>query len=118
MLRAGCHFLQLRSPQASRRSFHLSQVLSMPAQKIDGNAIAKRIREQISEKIQNTQSKNPRFQPSLAIIQIGERQDSTSYVTMKQKAAADANIDFQHIKLPEDISEAAVSRSALFRPLY
>lgn len=84
----------------------------MPAAKIDGNAIAKSIREQINEKIASTQSRNPKFQPSLAIIQVGERQDSTSYVSMKQKAAADAKIEFKHIKLPEDISEAAVRLSS------
>ena len=85
----------------------------MPAQKLDGNAIAKSIREEINSKIAQTQTKNPKFQPSLAIIQVGERADSTSYVTMKQKAAADAKIDFQHIKLPEDTTEAAV-RHKLF----
>lgn len=81
----------------------------MPAQKIDGNAIAKAIREDIGSQIAAVQAKNPKFQPSLAIIQVGERPDSTSYVTMKAKAAADAKIKFQHIKLPEDIKEAAVS---------
>lgn len=90
------------------RAIHSTRHLAMPAVKIDGNAIAKSIREQISEKIANTQARNPKFQPSLAIIQVGERPDSTSYVSMKQKAAVDAKIEFKHIKLPEDISEAAV----------
>lgn len=80
----------------------------MPATKIDGTTIAKQIRKEINAKIIETQQKNPKFQPSLAIIQVGSRADSTSYVTMKQKAASDAKIDFQHVKLPEDISEAAV----------
>lgn len=86
----------------------------MSAQRIDGNAIAKSIREQLNTKIAQLQSKNPVFQPSLAIIQVGERPDSTSYVTMKQKAAADAKIAFQHIKLPEDITEAAVRLASTF----
>lgn len=82
----------------------------MSAQRLDGNAIAKSVREQISLQIKDTQHKNPNFRPSLAIIQVGDRQDSTSYVTMKQKAAVDAKIEFQHHKLPEETSEAAVSR--------
>lgn len=81
---------------------------AMTAQKIDGTAIAKSIREKIHAQIQETQLKNPRFSPSLAIIQVGNRPDSTSYVTMKAKAAADAMITFQHIKMPEETSEAAV----------
>lgn len=81
----------------------------MPAQKIDGNAIAKSIREDLSSRIAEMQSKNSNFKPSLAIIQVGDRSDSTSYVNMKQKAAAEAKIDFQHIKLPEETTQAAVS---------
>jgi hypothetical protein len=80
----------------------------MPAQKIDGNQIAKSVRERIHAEIQETKAKNPKFAPSLAIIQVGERSDSTSYVNMKSKAAQEASIAFQHIKLPEDITEAAV----------
>lgn len=83
----------------------------MPAQKLDGTAIAKKIREKINSQIIETQAKNPKFQPSLTIIQVGTRPDSTSYVGMKQKAAAEAKIAFQHIKLPEDISQAAVTSS-------
>lgn len=86
----------------------------MPAKKIDGNAIAKSIREDISAQIAATQANNPKFQPSLAIIQVGERPDSTSYVNMKAKAAADAKINFQHIKLAEDTNEAAVSNFWFF----
>ena len=86
----------------------------MVATKIDGTAIAKDIRQRIHTQIKEFQAVNDKFNPSLAIIQVGERPDSTSYVTMKQKAAQDANIRFQHIKLPETITEAAVSTSAFF----
>ncbi|BFZ57486.1 tetrahydrofolate synthase [Savitreella phatthalungensis] len=80
----------------------------MAAQKIDGNAIAKDIRNDINKQISEQQARNPTFKPSLAIIQVGERSDSTSYVSMKAKAAAEANIVFDHVKLPEDISQAAL----------
>ena len=39
------------------------------AAKIDGTAIARRIRERINHDIARRQSSNPRFQPSLTIIQ-------------------------------------------------
>jgi methylenetetrahydrofolate dehydrogenase (NADP+)/methenyltetrahydrofolate cyclohydrolase/formyltetrahydrofolate synthetase len=41
----------------------------MTAQKIDGTAIAKSIREKLGAKIKERQEKNPRYKPSLKIIQ-------------------------------------------------
>jgi methylenetetrahydrofolate dehydrogenase (NADP+)/methenyltetrahydrofolate cyclohydrolase/formyltetrahydrofolate synthetase len=41
----------------------------MTATKIDGTAIAKSIRERIHNEIANTQAVNPRYKPSLKIIQ-------------------------------------------------
>ena len=64
----------------------------MTATKIDGTAIAKSIRERIAKDIQATQAQNPRFKPSLVIIQVGDRSDSSTYVRMKLKAAEEANI--------------------------
>ncbi|PHH53638.1 C-1-tetrahydrofolate synthase, cytoplasmic [Ceratocystis fimbriata CBS 114723] len=75
------------------------------ATKIDGTAIAKSIRERLVVDILKHQETNPRFLPSLSIIQVGDRSDSTTYVRMKLKAAAEANIKCELIKLPEDVSE-------------
>jgi methylenetetrahydrofolate dehydrogenase (NADP+)/methenyltetrahydrofolate cyclohydrolase/formyltetrahydrofolate synthetase len=41
----------------------------MTAQKIDGTAIAKSIRERLGAKIKEKQAKNPRYRPSLKIVQ-------------------------------------------------
>jgi hypothetical protein len=46
-----------------------STSIAMTAKKIDGTAIAKSIRERLQTEIQNTQKTNPRFKPSLKIIQ-------------------------------------------------
>jgi len=54
----------LRSPQS--RSFSSAIMI---AEKIDGTAIAKRIRERINKDIAEKQKANPRFKPSLIIIQ-------------------------------------------------
>jgi hypothetical protein len=43
----------------------------MTATKIDGTAIAKEIRERIHKDIEDAQKSNPRFKPSLKIIQGG-----------------------------------------------
>jgi methylenetetrahydrofolate dehydrogenase (NADP+)/methenyltetrahydrofolate cyclohydrolase/formyltetrahydrofolate synthetase len=41
----------------------------MTATKIDGTAIAKKIREKLHAEIQSAQTVNPRYKPSLKIIQ-------------------------------------------------
>ena len=69
------------------------------------------MREGIAKKIGEIQSKHPRFKPHLAIIQQGDRPDSSLYVRMKAKAAEEANIGFTHLILPEDASEEEVMAS-------
>lgn len=78
------------------------------AAKIDGTAIAKWIRERINKDISDRQAVNPRYKPSLKILQVGDRSDSSTYVRMKLKAAEEANILCDLEKLPEDITEIEV----------
>ncbi|KAL8797473.1 MAG: hypothetical protein Q9195_000289 [Heterodermia aff. obscurata] len=77
----------------------------MAAALIDGTAIAKSIRERISADIKKTQEINPRYKPSLKIIQVGERSDSSTYVRMKLKAAQEADILCELVQFPESITE-------------
>ncbi|TDZ35202.1 C-1-tetrahydrofolate synthase [Colletotrichum sidae] len=77
----------------------------MVATKIDGTAIAKKIRETLASDILEKQKLNSRFQPTLKIIQVGDRSDSATYVRMKDKAAKEANIGCELIHFPESISE-------------
>jgi len=77
----------------------------MTATKIDGTAIAKSIRDRTSKEIAEKQAANPRFKPSLVIIQVADRSDSSTYVRMKLKAAEEANIACSLEKYPESISE-------------
>ncbi|KAF2010782.1 FTHFS-domain-containing protein [Aaosphaeria arxii CBS 175.79] len=78
----------------------------MTATKIDGTAIARSIRLGLCEQIKKQQESNPRYKPSLKIIQVGDRSDSSTYVRMKLKAAEEANIDCELVHFPEDVSEA------------
>lgn len=78
----------------------------MTAIKIDGNAIAKAIREKIHAEIKKKQTTNPRYKPSLTIVQVGDRSDSSTYVRMKLKAAEEADIICDLVHYPEDITEA------------
>lgn len=77
----------------------------MPAQIIDGKAIARDIRAQISREIEQIQATKRRFRPALVIVQVGSRPDSTTYVRMKLKAAVEVNIVCELRSLPEDISQ-------------
>ena len=104
---------QYRSSTSCKLSlqFHRGIALSsksrfMAAGRIDGNAIAKAIRERISAGIKKTQETNPRYKPSLTIVQVGDRADSSTYVRRKLKAAEEADIICRHVHFPESITES------------
>ncbi|KAG0130433.1 formate--tetrahydrofolate ligase-domain-containing protein [Tuber indicum] len=78
----------------------------MVAERIDGTAVAKKVRDRINEEIKKRQETNKRFRPSLTIVQVGDRSDSSTYVRMKLKAAEEANITCEIVKLPADTTEA------------
>ncbi|MCJ1265723.1 tetrahydrofolate synthase [Lobaria immixta] len=77
----------------------------MTASKIDGNAIARDIRDKIKANIKKTQETNPRYKPSLTIVQVGARPDSSTYVRMKLKASEEADINCNVVNYPESITE-------------
>ena len=70
------------SSSLQRKSFS-STSAAMTATKIDGTATAKQIRESIRAQIEETQKSNPRYKPSLKIIQVGERSDSSKYISFQ-----------------------------------
>ena len=84
--------------------------LRMSSKLIDGTQLAKEIRQAVSQRIAEIQATSPTFKPSLAIIQQGDRPDSTTYVNMKRKAAEEAGIAFVHLILPESASEEELAR--------
>ncbi|KAI1389976.1 uncharacterized protein F4822DRAFT_219833 [Hypoxylon trugodes] len=72
--------------RASCRAFS-TRYPTMAATRLDGTAIAKKIRERLAVEIVEKQKSNPKYQPCLKIIQVGDRSDSSTYVRMKLKAA-------------------------------
>ncbi len=82
-----------------------SSASRMAAEKIDGKAIANTIQDRINAEIKKTQKTNPRYKPSLTIVQVGDRSDSSTYVRMKLKAAEEANIICNLVTYPESITE-------------
>lgn len=75
-------------------------------QKIDGRAIAERIKDEITQEIYKL--KGPR--PSLAIILVGEREDSKLYVSLKEREGKKVGIDTHTYKLEEDVSQEELLR--------
>ncbi|KAI9509384.1 C-1-tetrahydrofolate synthase [Russula earlei] len=73
---------------------------AVSAKIIDGTIIAKSIRDSVAQRINALQSRSPRFQPQLTIVQAGARPDSSVYVRMKIKAAEEVGIKYKHITLP------------------
>ena len=97
------HHLSSRS--GSKRFFATTSRI-MAAERLDGTAIAKSIRKKINAEIKKTQETNPRYKPSLTIVQVGDRSDSSTYVRMKLKAAEEANIICNLAHHPETVTEA------------
>lgn len=77
----------------------------MVAQLIDGKAIALQVRTKIHAEINQIQSQHKDFKPTLTIIQVGSRADSSTYVRMKLKAAEEASVECNIINLPETITQ-------------
>ncbi|KAG0174715.1 tetrahydrofolate synthase [Apophysomyces sp. BC1015] len=73
---------------------------------IDGKAIAQSVRTRVKEDIVALQTKFPHFQPHLAMIQVGDRDDSSIYVRMKDKAAKEIGIKTTMERMPETTSQA------------
>jgi methylenetetrahydrofolate dehydrogenase (NADP+)/methenyltetrahydrofolate cyclohydrolase len=76
----------------------------MTAQLIDGKAIAQKVRDEVKEKVaKRVAAGKPR--PGLATVLVGERVDSATYVSMKQKACADLGMTSFHHPVPADVSQ-------------
>ncbi len=70
-------------------------------QKIDGRAIAERIKGKIAGEI----FKFKKLRPNLAIILVGERADSKLYVSLKEREGKKVGIDTHLYQLTSDVSE-------------
>ncbi|KAG0013329.1 tetrahydrofolate synthase [Entomortierella chlamydospora] len=71
---------------------------------IDGKAIAKAIVKNVKTEIEQFKLQNPTFQPRLAIVQLGEKEDSNVYVAMKKKICKQAGIEYTEHHMSESTS--------------
>jgi methylenetetrahydrofolate dehydrogenase (NADP+)/methenyltetrahydrofolate cyclohydrolase len=73
-------------------------------QKIDGAAIAARVKKKIAAEIYKFDG--PR--PNLAIILVGEREDSQLYVSLKEREGKKVGIDTHLYKIKSDVAEEEI----------
>jgi len=71
---------------------------------IDGNQIAKKIREDLKIEIHKISGRKP----GLAFILIGKDPASLSYVKMKKKGCLETGIHSETLELPADVTEASL----------
>lgn len=81
----------------------------MTAQLIDGTAIAQKVRDEVKEKTAKRLAEG-KSQPGLATVLVGDRIDSATYVSMKQKACAELGMTSFHYPVPADISQADLEK--------
>lgn len=81
----------------------------MTAQIIDGTAIAQKVREEVKAKVAARIAAG-KSQPALATVLVGERIDSATYVSMKQKACAELGMTSYHHPLPADVSQEELEK--------
>jgi len=73
----------------------------MPTKLIDGKKIAEQVKTEIAQAI----FKLGGLRPNLAIILVGEREDSSLYVSLKEKQAKSVGIDTHVYKLDKETKE-------------
>ncbi len=76
----------------------------MPAELIDGRAIAKKIRAEVAERAKKLVARGLR--PGLAVVLVGDDPASAVYTSAKAKAAEDAGMYSLNLRLPADTSQA------------
>eukprot|EP00250_Pteridium_aquilinum_P022842 c25792_g1_i1 orf=400-1740(-) len=74
---------------------------------IDGKAIAQKIKEEVAEEVTLLRSKTGKV-PGLAVVLVGERKDSETYVRSKKKGCKEVGIESYGENLPENASEEEV----------
>lgn len=77
------------------------------AKVIDGKQVAKDIKEEIAAEISKMKESSG-VVPGLAVILVGDRKDSATYVRNKKKSCETVGIKSYEVHLPEDASEQEV----------
>jgi len=80
----------------------------LPAEVIDGRAIAKKVRDDAAARAKKLAEKG--VKPGLAVVLVGEDPASVVYTSSKAKAAEEAGMFSVNLRLPAETSEAELLR--------
>ncbi|XP_062863456.1 C-1-tetrahydrofolate synthase, cytoplasmic [Trichomycterus rosablanca] len=83
----------------------------MSAQIISGKEVSAQVRERLKKEVEAMKAQDPNFRPGLVVLQVGNRDDSNLYISMKVKAAAEIGINATHMRLPQTATENEVLQS-------
>ncbi|RXN35978.1 C-1-tetrahydrofolate cytoplasmic-like isoform X1 [Labeo rohita] len=78
---------------------------------VSGNKTSQQVKERLKKEVAEMKNQFSGFRPGLVVLQVGDRDDSNLYISMKLKAAAEIGINANHIRLPETATEDEVLRS-------
>lgn len=84
---------------------------------IDGRALAEKIKDEVVEEIAGGRKGDELLncpRPNLAIVLVGEREDSKIYVNLKEREAKRVGIDTHLYKLEENVSEKELLETIAF----
>jgi len=80
----------------------------LPAELIDGRAIARKVRDEAASRAKKLSEQG--IKPGLAVVLVGEDPASVVYTSSKAKAAEEAGMFSLNLKLPADTSQAELIR--------
>lgn len=95
--------LKVPSRKVEKQIGHF-QLMETQTKLIDGKAIAALVRAEVKDLTADLE-RTTGVTPGLAMILVGERPDSQSYVRNKKKAATEAGFHVTDVELPESITE-------------
>ncbi|CAC5366007.1 MTHFD [Mytilus coruscus] len=78
------------------------------AQILSGKDVSEEIRQGLKTEIEELKTSYPGFCPGLAIVQVGDRDDSNVYIGQKVKNAGAIGVTASHIKLPRTSTQSEV----------
>eukprot|EP00064_Thunnus_orientalis_P007149 superscaffoldBa00000779_g7168 len=83
----------------------------MSAQIISGKEVSAQVRQRLKNEVEQMKLQDPNFRPGLVVLQVGDRDDSNLYISMKLKAAAEIGINATHMRLPKTATEEEILHS-------
>uniref|UniRef100_A0A8C7SAD3 C-1-tetrahydrofolate synthase, cytoplasmic n=1 Tax=Oncorhynchus mykiss TaxID=8022 RepID=A0A8C7SAD3_ONCMY len=75
--------------------------------------VHRQVRERLKKDVAQMKTQDPNFRPGLVVLQVGDRDDSNLYISMKLKAAAEIGINATHLRLPKTATEDEVLHSIM-----